>query len=129
MAGLRWILLVTMVLVAADASDRAHVVVEPTRPLANHHQHLVSPAAMKLLDRPLSQAATTADQLIAQMDEAGIQRGVVLSTAYWFGSPRMRRAPGDEQANVQAENDWTARESARFTGRLVAFCSFNPLAD
>jgi predicted TIM-barrel fold metal-dependent hydrolase len=54
---------------------------------------------------------------------------VVLSDAYWFGSPLMRKAAGDEAGNVRAENDWTAKEVARFPDRLVAFCSFNPLKD
>jgi predicted TIM-barrel fold metal-dependent hydrolase len=71
----------------------------------------------------------TAEQLVAQLDEAGIQRAAVLSVAYWFGSPLMRKAEGDELANVRAENDWTVREAARFPNRLVAFCSFNPLQD
>lgn len=71
----------------------------------------------------------TAEQLVAHLDEAGIRRAVVLSTAYWFGSPIMRKAEGDESANVRAENDWTAQEAARFPDRLFAFCSFNPLKD
>lgn len=72
---------------------------------------------------------STAEQLVAQLDEAGIQRAAVLSAAYWFGSPFMPKAEGDEHANVRAENDWTVREVARFPTRLVAFCSFNPLKD
>ena len=71
----------------------------------------------------------TAEQLVAQLDEAGIRRAAVLSTAYWFGSPIMRKAEGDEYANVRAENDWVVQQVARFPGRLVAFCSFNPLKD
>lgn len=71
----------------------------------------------------------TAEQLIAQLDEAGIQRAAVLSTAYWFGSPILRKAEGDEYANVRAENDWTVQEVSRFPARLVALCSFNPLKD
>jgi predicted TIM-barrel fold metal-dependent hydrolase len=35
----------------------------------------------------------------------------------------------DEYASVRVENDWTAKEAARFPDRLVAFCSFNPLKD
>jgi predicted TIM-barrel fold metal-dependent hydrolase len=70
-----------------------------------------------------------AEQLIPQLDEAGIQRAAVLSAAYWFGSPFMRKAEGDEYANVRAENDWTVQETARFPTRLFAFCSFNPLKD
>jgi predicted TIM-barrel fold metal-dependent hydrolase len=71
----------------------------------------------------------TAEQLVANLDEAGIRRAVVLSAAYWFGSPIMRKAEGDEYANVRAENDWTVQQVSRFPDRLVAFCSFSPLKD
>jgi predicted TIM-barrel fold metal-dependent hydrolase len=69
----------------------------------------------------------TAEKLVAHLDAAGIQRAVVLSDAYWFGSSR--KPVADAYARVRAENDWTAQEVARFPDRLVAFCSFNPLAD
>jgi predicted TIM-barrel fold metal-dependent hydrolase len=78
---------------------------------------------------PRVREPNTAEQLIAQLDEAGIQRAAVLSTAYWFGSPIMRKAEGDEYANVRAENDWTIQQVSRFPDRLVALCSFNPLKD
>lgn len=78
---------------------------------------------------PTVREATTAEKLIAQLDEAGIERAAVLSVAYWHGSPFMRKAGGDEYANVRAENDWTVREVARFPHRLAAFCSFNPLKE
>jgi predicted TIM-barrel fold metal-dependent hydrolase len=78
---------------------------------------------------PTAREGVTAEKLIAQLDEAGIERAAVLSVAYWHGSPFMRKAGGDEYANVRAENDWTVREVARFPDRLVAFCSFNPLKD
>ncbi len=71
----------------------------------------------------------SAEQLVANLDEAGIRRAAVLSTAYWHGSPLMRKAEGDEYANVRAENDWTAQQVARFPDRLAALCSFNPLKD
>jgi predicted TIM-barrel fold metal-dependent hydrolase len=77
---------------------------------------------------PTTREPRSADQLIAELDAAGIQRATVLSVAYWFGNPEMYKGP-DEYANVRAENDWTAKEAARFPDRLVAFCSFNPLRD
>jgi predicted TIM-barrel fold metal-dependent hydrolase len=70
----------------------------------------------------------TAEQLVAQFDAAGIRKGVVLSLAYWFGSPHGKPVE-NEYAVVRAENDWTAAEAARFPDRLVAFCSFNPLKE
>lgn len=70
----------------------------------------------------------TADQLVRDMDETGIERAVVLSVAYFFGSPT-RSWPGDEYENVRAENDWVAAEAARYPDRLVAFCGVSPLKD
>ncbi|HEU0015320.1 MAG TPA: amidohydrolase family protein [Longimicrobium sp.] len=61
----------------------------------------------------------TADELIANLDEAGIDRAVVLSVGYW----------SDEQAVTRAENDWTAAQVARHPDRLVAFCGIGPLLD
>lgn len=70
----------------------------------------------------------TADRLISDMDETGIERAAVLSTAYFFASPT-RKWPGDEYENVRAENDWVAAQAARYPGRLVAFCGVSPLKD
>jgi predicted TIM-barrel fold metal-dependent hydrolase len=75
---------------------------------------------------PQFESAHTAAQLVAEMDAAGVRRGVVLSDAYYFDSVRPEPVP-DEYGKVRAENDWTAEQVARFPDRLVAFCSFNPL--
>jgi predicted TIM-barrel fold metal-dependent hydrolase len=64
------------------------------------------------------------------LDSAGIGRAVVLSDAYWFDAPEYRlpsENSADVYARVRAENDWTAEQAANSGGRLVAFCSFNPL--
>ena len=78
-------------------------------------------------DAPYSQPVT-ADMLIEDLDDAGIQRAVVLSVAYWFGEQEVSY-PGDPHENVRAENDWTAAEVAKYPDRLVAFCGVNPLRD
>jgi predicted TIM-barrel fold metal-dependent hydrolase len=92
-------------------------------PLSDHHKHMPSPAAA-----PLNRGtqAITADQLIAELDAAGIRHGVVLSVAYWFGNPSLEPLE-DEYGMVRAENDWTVQQTRRFSDRLVPFCSFNPL--
>jgi predicted TIM-barrel fold metal-dependent hydrolase len=77
---------------------------------------------------PGSMTAIDAAKLIALLDEIGIRRAVVLSLAYWYGSP-LHPQVADELAKVQAENDWTAAQCAQFPGRLTAFCSVNPLKD
>ncbi|HEX8397074.1 MAG TPA: amidohydrolase family protein [Pyrinomonadaceae bacterium] len=73
----------------------------------------------------------TADQLIRDLDETGIQRAVILSVAYWFGGPPrpLRIWIGDEYTNVRAENDWVASQVSRYPDRLVAFCGISPLKD
>ena len=70
----------------------------------------------------------TAEDLIRNLDETGIERAVVLSVAYFFGSP-LRTWAGDEYTNVRAENDWVAAQVARYPDRLIAFCGVNPLKD
>jgi predicted TIM-barrel fold metal-dependent hydrolase len=76
----------------------------------------------------------TADELIKDLDEAGIKRAVILSVAYWLGGPgakntkRMIEAK-DEWTAVRGENDWTAQQVARYPDRLVLACGVNPLKD
>lgn len=72
------------------------------------------------------------EQLVKLLNAAGIRQAVVLSDAYWFDSPEYRQphqTNAEVYALVRAENDWTARQASDSNGRLIAFCSFNPLAD
>jgi predicted TIM-barrel fold metal-dependent hydrolase len=92
-------------------------------PLVDHHQHLLGPGMVAQEQKPIDAKA-----MIRMLDEAGIRRAVLLSNAFRYGDPNAPPMP-DEYAKVMAENDWTAREAARYPGRLVAFCSFNPLKD
>ena len=106
-----------------------------TFPVADHHAHLQSPTAARLLNEgaiPLPGApgneeeekTNTAAALIAQLDAAGIRRSVALSDAYRLGSPFVH-VPG-EAAAVDAENEWTLRQVQLYPQRLVGFCSVNP---
>ena len=97
-------------------------------PIADHHQHLFSPAIAALF--PAGSGGlpvVTADDVITLLDTAGIQRALLLSAAYMFGSPA--RTVADEYAQVQAENDWTAAQATQYPERLRAFASFNPLKE
>lgn len=67
------------------------------------------------------------EEVIAFFDEAGVEKGVLLSLGYMFGRPGID-VP-DEYAKVRRENDYVAHQAARHPDRLVAFCSVNPLAD
>lgn len=61
----------------------------------------------------------TADDLIDNLNEAGIERAVVLSVGYWH----------NDEATTRAENNWTAAQVARYPDRLVGFCGVRPLLD
>jgi predicted TIM-barrel fold metal-dependent hydrolase len=93
-----------------DATERWHIVSEVPR-----------------FPFPTVTEVVTGDQLLNKLDEAGIARAVVLSEAFWADGPILSAA--DPYALVVAENDWTAAQSARHPDRLIAFCSFNPVAD
>jgi predicted TIM-barrel fold metal-dependent hydrolase len=101
-----------------------------TAPLADHHQHLFSPALAALISPAppaVPIAPITASDLIVLLDAAGIQRAVVLSTAYIWEQPT--RKVDNAADKVRADNDWTSQQVARFPGRLVGFCGINPLKD
>lgn len=104
---------------------------------ADHHIHLRSATAteaLQTIQETLGQevsedisAQTTADTLIAAMDSAGVEKGALLSVAYFFAMPEVDF--DDEKALVRSENEFTAEQASRYPDRLAAFCSFNPLAD
>ena len=73
---------------------------------ADHHLHL-----LRSTIAPPQGFALTAEDLVRQLDDAGIRRGVVLSVAYQFGNP-FRPAVTNEYERVKAENDWTASQAA-----------------
>jgi uncharacterized protein len=104
-------------------------VVGQSAPAADHHQHLFSPALIRMLKDAGSETPPpiTASDLIPLLDSAGIRRATLLSLAYMYGRPG--RNVEDEYAKVRAENDWTAAQAAQYSGRLIAFCSFNPLKE
>jgi uncharacterized protein len=98
-----------------------------TVPAGDYHQHVFSAADIAMLGPSTGLVPLDADQLVPLLDAAGIKRAVLLSIAYMAGSPA--RKVDDEYAKVRLENDWTAAQAARYPGRLIAFCSFNPLKD
>jgi predicted TIM-barrel fold metal-dependent hydrolase len=90
----------------------------------DYHQHLYSPeAGARSSPGP---KGLDARFLIAQLDRAGVQRGVVLSVAYAFSNPN-KTPVSNEYAHVMAENDWTSAQVARYPDRLLGFCSVDPL--
>jgi uncharacterized protein len=99
-------------------------------PLADHHQHLFSPALAAVMSPPApapANTSVTARDLIALLDAAGIKRAVVLSPAYIFEQPS-RKIDGAAD-KVRADNDWISQQVASYPERLIGFCGLNPLKD
>lgn len=107
-------------------------------PVADHHLHLRSAALAAFLDEGgegeaenggamADAAAGSLDALLRALDQAGVERGLLVSTAYRYGE---RDAPvPDEAALVAAENDFIAAAVERSNGRLAGVCAVNPLRD
>lgn len=95
-------------------------------PLVDHHQHISSPANSDAGGVPPGRRLpSSARELIAYLDSAGIRRALVLSVAYQWGG--YSRKTENEYERVKAENDWTAQQVALYPERLVAFCGVNPI--
>ncbi len=83
------------------------------------HTHVIS--------QPLTDAltgggvpASTGEDLIARLDEANVEKAVVLSLGYWD-------VPDD--SNMAPENDFAASIVAEYPDRLIGFCGINPRYD
>ena len=107
--------------------------------LTDHHVHVHSPAILEILPAycsspgrigacdPAFVEPLTADDLLADMDEAGVQTAWMMSTAYLAESPMMVPALADAATRVHDANAFTVATAAAHPGRLVAFVSVNPL--
>lgn len=123
---------------ASTAPDEAEAIADTIpRPPADHHLHVWSADAVDALLRiqeaidqqvidPEKARPLGAEEAIAALDSAGVRRGVLLSNAYFFGSPDVDFE--DERAKVRAENAYVAEQVRRRPERLVGFCSVNPTA-
>lgn len=76
---------------------------------------------------PRIEPLVEAGYLVKLMDDAGINRALVFSNAYYFARGD-QELPG-EHAAVRAENDWTLAQVRQYPTRLLATCSVNPLRD
>jgi len=110
-------------LILTACSTVSSEVPRPVTPAVDYHQHLVSPAFAPIAKVPPRDAKA----LIAELDAAGIRRAVVLSVGYSFGDERKKF--GDPDRLTREENDWTSVEVSRSGGRLIGFCSANPLRE
>lgn len=132
--------LATLCMTASASSAQVDAGPTPVRPdssvpPADHHMHVWSADARDALLRLMAAGSEgepqkiptfDGDQAVARLDSAGVERGVLLSTAYFFGSPDVDFE--DERPRVREENDWVARQVAEHPDRLAAFFGVDPLA-
>jgi predicted TIM-barrel fold metal-dependent hydrolase len=110
-----------LALFVACATGRSVSTQATPAPRVDYHQHLVSPAFAPIVKLP----ARDEKALLAELDAAGIDKAVVLSVGYSFADERKKLEDPDRL--TRAENDWTSAQVAASGGRLIGFCSANPL--
>ncbi len=110
------VLLVCTVVQAADSSAPGALIAKGA--VLDAHTHLIS---QPLLDSLTGGGVPTAgaDDLIAQLNAAHVEKAVVLACGYF---------PQLDRLGTAAENDFTAAEVARYPDRLIGFCGINPLS-
>ena len=113
--------LCALALLASACARGTRSAASPPTPRVDYHQHLVSTAFEPIVKVP----ARDARALLAQLDSAGIRKAVVLSTGYSFADERKNLANPDSL--TRAENDWVSTQIVAGDGRLIGFCSANPL--
>ena len=113
--------LAVLPLLAACASGGSGAPRVIPSPRVDYHQHLVSPAFAPIVKLP----ARDGKALLAELDAAGIDKAVVLSVGYSFADERKKL--DDPDRLTRTENDWTSAQVVASGGRLIGFCSANPL--
>jgi predicted TIM-barrel fold metal-dependent hydrolase len=108
-------------LLAACSTARTAAPSKPLAPRVDYHQHLVSPAFAPIAKLPQRDGRA----LLTELDAAGIEKAVVLSVGYTFADER-KKLP-DPDRLTREENDWTSAQVVGAGGRLIGFCSANPL--
>lgn len=121
----------------AQTAEMAPVVA----PEVDHHIHLGSPALSEYIEeidkldptvfehisRDIFSKPTPADAL-RNLDEAGVERAVLLSSAYLFMPGQTPPDPASAALKMREENRFIVDAALASNGRLIAFVGINPLA-
>ena len=125
-----------MMVVGASAEPRSST----DNPIVDHHMHIFSPESARVLKiscarlgpikcpPEISTSSSTGQDAVRALDGAGIQRGVLLSTGYFYGSPDVADLNLDVAAETRAENSFVVAQAKASCGRLLAFISVDPLS-
>lgn len=111
---------------------------DPAPVRVDHHVHLNAPEILEFLDDfcervaryggcdPALSAPLAPDDLIADMDAAGVARAALLSTGYLAESRLMDRPREDAHDLLRAANDWTVAQARQHPERFRAFIAVSP---
>jgi predicted TIM-barrel fold metal-dependent hydrolase len=105
-----------------------------TAPRLDAHAHIMSPALAEMITKRMGSRDFTAKDgaaIVAELDRDGIERAIVLSTAYIFAADVWSRTGTGwdveaEHKKVRDDNDYVAAQTAKFSGRLIPFVGVNP---
>jgi predicted TIM-barrel fold metal-dependent hydrolase len=107
--------------------------------VVDHHVHVHSPAILGFLPDYCASPGRvgscpevftlplTVEQLLSEMDAAGVQRALLMSTAYLAESPMMVPARRDSAELIRQANAFTVELTRQRPERLGAFIGVNPL--
>ncbi|MNS29210.1 Amidohydrolase [compost metagenome] len=105
----------------------------------DHHVHVHSPAILDFLPAYCGSLGRTSpcpevfikpltvNDLLADMDAAGVRKALLMSTAYLAESPMMVPPRADAPDLIRAANDFTVGLARSHPDRLAAFIGVNPL--
>lgn len=129
----------TLAVQPAFAEGAARAPVNPV--VVDHHVHVHSPAILGFLPGYCASSGRigacpevftlplTVEQLLAEMDAAGVQKGLLMSTAYLAESPMMVPPRSDSADLIRAANAFTVGLARERPDRLGAFIGVNPLTE
>lgn len=114
---------------------------ELVAPITDHHIHLGTPALADQIEA-INKEDPTAFQFLSKdiftrprpvdalriLDEAGVKRAVVLSTAYMFVPSGPLPDPAKAFRSMREENRFIVRTALASRGRFIAFVAINPFA-
>lgn len=110
-------------------------------PLADHHMHIQSKLitdqlrAMQAAEPDIFDGISgdlfverSGEDALRELDRAGIDKGVLLSTGYMFGFSAVPMEPAVRAERMRAENRYNVDAALASKGRLFAFVGINPFA-
>ena len=71
----------------------------------------------------------TAEDAVRVLDAANLDKGAILSLAYFYGYPALADSEFDDHRYARSENEYVLEQVTRHPDRLVGFFSVNPLAN